>query len=338
MKRSILDAGRIKDIRVLFLAKFADYKGDEKKATKKEDVIVIRYNGEIAKILSELFPNLCCSSDLSILLDEDLKSKYDYVFSLYNRMPFRNSEIFVSSLLEYYEMPYLGGKPNVRAVAEDKAYAKVLAHHLSIPTPKWRIYDKLSINFSMPDFNGPYFVKPRYGAASEHITTSSLCRDWPEAVEHIYGLIEKGVDVIVEEAVFGTLYSQAMLWNYGTPILLQAVRIESSNEAGIITYRQKKEVEGGIRREIADAPMSDLLSKYTKKIFGFIDPTDYIRVDYMVKSDGQPFFLEFNVCCNLGSHASIALSAAHVGISHENLVKNIVYSSLSRNNLINRFL
>jgi len=338
MRRSMLNVSRTKDLRVLYLAKFADYRGDQTRAAIEEDKIVIKYNGEIADILSDMFPKLICSSDLSILSDEDLKNKFDYVFSLYNRMPFRNSEIFISSLLERHKIPYLGGRPNVRAVAEDKVYAKVLARHLDIPTPEWHIFDEHSVDFSEPEFHGPYFVKPRFGAASEQITNASLCKGWPDALEQINSLISKGTDAIVEKAIYGTSYSQAILWNYGVPLLLPAIREESSNEAGVITNKQKRMVEGGLKREIADRRESDLLSGHTKRIFGFIDSTDYIRVDYMIRNDGKPFFLEFNVCCNLGSHAAIAKSADSVGMPHKDLIRNIVYSSLSRNNLIDGFL
>src|SRR5205085_3789410 len=41
----------------------------------------------------------------------------DYVFSLFNRMPVRNSEVFVSAYCEFLGLPYLGAAPNVRATA-----------------------------------------------------------------------------------------------------------------------------------------------------------------------------------------------------------------------------
>lgn len=39
-------------------------------------------------------------------------------------MPFRNSEIFISSVAEYYKIAYLGARPNIRALAEDKHLSK----------------------------------------------------------------------------------------------------------------------------------------------------------------------------------------------------------------------
>jgi len=333
LEGQILDATKIKDLKVLYLAKYADYGGDQSKAPTEQDKIVIKYNGEIASVLSELFPKLTCSSKPSTVLDKDLKKKYDYVLSLYNRMPFRNSEIFVSAVLEYHDVSYFGARPNIRAIAEDKVYSKIMAKHIGVPTPDWHTYDKYSRNISEPPFPGPFFVKPRFGAASENITTESFCEDWYDAQTQINMLMKKGIEVIVEEAVCGTAFSQPILWNYGMPLLLPLIKEKSNNIGGIITNDQKRKVTGGLQREVACKHDSDLLSKYTERIFNFIDPTDYIRADYMITDDGQPFFLEFNVCANLGSHAAIALSADSVGISHRDLIRNIVYSSIFRNNI-----
>ena len=76
------------------------------------------------------------------------------------------------------------------------------------------------------------------------------------------------------------------------------------------------------------------MKDYSKLLFSTIQPLDYTRVDYIVDSLGTPYFLEFNVCCNLGEHSTISQSAKTVGISYEELIGNIVYSSLYRNNLI----
>lgn len=44
---------------------------------------------------------------------------------------------FVQSICEYYNLPYIGATPNVRALVEDKSMSKQLAEHLQIPTAKW---------------------------------------------------------------------------------------------------------------------------------------------------------------------------------------------------------
>lgn len=44
-------------------------------------------------------------------------------------------------------------------------------------------------------------------------------------------------------------------------------------------------------------------------MFSLTQPLDYTRFDYIVDNQGIPYFLEFNVCCNLGEHSTISQSA-----------------------------
>ena len=70
-------------------------------------------------------------------------------------------------------------------------------------------------------------------------------------------------------------------------------------------------------------------------MFDLIQPLDYTRFDYMVEeSTGIPFFLEFNVCCNLGEHSTVSQSARNIGIQYDELIENIVFSSLHRTGVL----
>lgn len=57
-------------------------------------------------------------------------------------------------------------------------------------------------------------------------------------------------------------------------------------------------------------------------------------MDFIIDKSGIPYFIEFNVCCNLGKHAAINLSAQSIGISYENLICNIITSSMKRQHII----
>ena len=63
-----------------------------------------------------------------------------------------------------------------------------------------------------------------------------------------------------------------------------------------------------------------------------------ILIDYIIDSNGEPYFIEFNVCCNLGKHAAINMAAQNIGITYSELINNILYSSLYRQDLIDSFL
>lgn len=74
--------------------------------------------------------NIDTASDVDYLIKNH--DKYQLVWSVYNRLGFRNSEIFVQSLCEYYNIKYIGATPNVRALVEDKSMSKQLAEHLGL--------------------------------------------------------------------------------------------------------------------------------------------------------------------------------------------------------------
>lgn len=104
-------------------------------------------------------------------------------------MPFNNSEIFISSLLEYYSKPYLGAAPNIRAIAEDKQLAKLVAYYAGVKTANWLTYH-VSVPIQKPSFKPPYFIKPRFGASSLGINETSICSSWDEAKVKIKDLFK----------------------------------------------------------------------------------------------------------------------------------------------------
>ena len=116
-----------KDIRILYLAHYAPATPDAPLPTGVRDLVYAEYHFKVFQILKKVFPLTVSCCDPGIMLHSDLS--VDYIFSLYNRMPFRNSEVFVSSVAEYHNIPYLGARPNIRALAEDKHLAKMMAKY-----------------------------------------------------------------------------------------------------------------------------------------------------------------------------------------------------------------
>lgn len=324
----------IKELQVLFLAHYAPQNKNDKVPTGIYDKAYAMYHHRIFKELSSIFPHLISSNNASILLNADFKA--DYIFSLYNLMPFRNSEVFVSSVAEYLRIPYLGATPNIRALAEDKHLAKMLARYLNVPTPVWKIYN-VGDKVCKPNFSPPYFVKPRFGAASQFINENSICDTWEHAYNQIQVLFQHNTDVILEQHIKGVYHTSPVLNNFNSPLLLPCISQHSTHCGGVVTHEQKRKIESGLTREILnDKILSNTISKYSQLLFDQIQPLDYTRFDYIVDGNGVPYFLEFNVCCNLGEYSTISQSAKSLGISYTELIENITYSSLYRHNLIDK--
>ena len=324
------------DIRILFLAKYAPDSINSPLPSGIEDTLYAEYHYDIYNILYNNFHDIISTNNIDSYVLK--RPEVDYIFSLYNRLPFRNSEIFVSSLAEYYNIAYLGARPNIRSIAEDKHIAKMQAKHVGLNTPNWCTYNVNQIINSIP-FDGPYFVKPRYGASSMNIDSTCFCDNLHDVQNKAIQFYDKNIDIIVEQFIEGTSITVPILNNFGETKVLPFV-IENSNlNYNVITYKQKRKITSGLTRTVnTDRSMQNQIEKISTAFFESIQPLDYTRIDYIIDSNGEPYFIEFNVCCNLGKHAAINMAAQNIGITYSELINNILYSSLYRQNLIDSFL
>lgn len=324
-----------KDLRILFLAKFAPNIGtDYPLVTEDADGIYAQYHYDIYQILKSICPQTVCSHNSNTLIREC--NSYDYVFTLLNRAPYRNSEIFVSALCEYLNIPYLGARPNIRALAEDKHLAKMAAKYAGLSTPEWITIDseaEYNIWRNEP-FPGPYFVKPRFGASSAYIDETSIAYSWEQACHKIIELQKYGLDIIVEKFIDGIFYSAPIYFDNSTAVHLPTIREESTLQGNVVTYRQKRKLDSGLTRTInQNQKLESELVRQSKSFLKLIEPIDYTRIDFMVTPNSIEF-IEFNVCCNLGKQSAFCISANNAGLSQKDLVSKIFRNSLKRQKLI----
>lgn len=319
--------------KLLFLAQFAPTNGKLiKPKTPEEAFYADTYHLPIYRILSAGGYDFVSSSDVRELLDNH--ASYDLVWSVYNRLGFRNSEVFVQSLCEYFDLPYIGAAPNVRALVEDKSMSKQLAEHLTIPTAKWVVASQEYPLKGFPDFPGPYFVKPRFGSASFGIDETCLCTDWGQVLKKSEEYFKYGEEIIVEQFIDGVYYGVPVMTSIdGHPLLAIPHYQTSSKKGHIITNAQKRFTEGGMNRFIShDTSLNRLLTFYTEKYFLEMQPCDYARLDYIVEEKtGVPFFLEVNTLMNLGQKGGFVASFLEQGFdSYESIIKHILDLGLSK--------
>lgn len=322
----------LEDLNILFLAKFAPNNNEYPLITEQTDGIYAQYHFDIYKILQKSCPKTICAHDPNILLNPT--SQYDYVFSLLNRAPYKNSEIFVSSLLEYLNIPYLGARPNMRAIAEDKHLAKIVAQYAGLHTPLWMVIEEGDPIPNKPLFDGPYFIKPRFGASSAFIDETSITSTWEQACAQIMNLQNNKLDVIIEEFVDGIYYSVPIYFKNGKAIHLPSVKETSNLKGNVVTYRQKRKLDSGLTRQInADRDLEKKFEQLSNSFLFQLQPLDYTRLDFIV-TNKHIEFIEFNLCCNLGKQSSFCIAANEIGLSQEKLVTEILLNSLSRQKVI----
>ena len=324
-----LDERRRDALRILYLAPHAPLPETPKPPDIHPDYgVQPAYQYEIWDVLRHgLGLDVESSSDLGVV-PEAFEGR-NYVFSLYNIAPFRNSEIYVSALAAKAGIACLGAPGNIRALAEDKWLSKLAAQALGLPTPAGKAFGR-SVPVRKPDFDGPYVAKPRFGAASTGIDTLSAQEDFG-ALETRVAALGASIDECLVEQVFGDFdVTVPILVGENGPVALPPATQTSDSPYGLFTHRQKRKLEPGMTREFPeDGPWLKPIVEDALRFARAVEPYDYLRCDFRFGPAGHAF-LEFNLACSIGSAMAFAQCAARAGIPSQALVEHILVTSLDR--------
>jgi D-alanine-D-alanine ligase len=315
-------------LRILYLANYAPLDGAEASDEEGESVRYTRYHKEMFLLLKGLGFHVTPSREVKILFEQP--KSFDYVFSLLNRAPYRGSEILVSAICEYFRLAYLGARPHIRAVAEDKYVAKLVAMQLGLNVPAGRIFSATDSELMPPSFRGPYIAKPRCGASSKYITENCIQDQWEDLVPEVRRLLELGDDVLVEEWIPGINISLPVI--SGTPpLILPPYQLDSTKKGQLVTYEQKRGKEKSLKRiPYENKAVSEEVDQAAQRLYRELRPIDYLRMDFRITDSNKPVFLEFNVCCNIGPESGFCACAKQKGLSHREMLIRILAHSFSR--------
>ena len=320
--------------KILFLAQFAPTNNIilNPPKTPEEQFYAETYHWKILEVLRKYDYDFDSTSDVEYFIQNH--NKFDLVWSVYNRLNFRNSEIFVQSLCEYYNIKYIGATPNVRALVEDKSLSKQLAEYLGIRTAPWVVASRQYPLSRIQPFVGPYFVKPRFGSASVNIDESSFCETWEGAISKSEFYFEQNIDVIVEKYINGACYGVSILNNLsGKPLIASPHYTLSNKKGNIMTHSQKRFADTGMNRfDSNDITLNHQLSHLSKIYYSTMQPCDYARIDYIVEKDSKlPYFLEVNVLMNLGIKGGFVNSFLNSHFdSYDEIINHILQLGLKK--------
>lgn len=314
--------------RILFLARYAPLAPDYAPRPYPGDGGYPMYYHRVWSCLRQIGYDVSTAGTWDGL--EEAAGSLDLVFSLINRMPVNHPEIYVSAACEVLRIPCLGARPNVRAIAEDKWFSKLVARSIGIPVSDGAVYAAPADLIRPPPFPGPYFVKNRFGAASEGISSESIQDDWEGASRIARRLMERGMAVLVEGYAPGIDLTVPVLGG-DPPLLLGVVHPRSNRAGGIITEDLKRDDPLGYEVWRADARLRAAVRADVGALWGAAGPIDYLRLDYRFDpGTGRRVFLEFNVCCHIGRSGAICLAAAEHGLGQADVLGHVVEYSLAR--------
>jgi D-alanine-D-alanine ligase len=271
-------------------------------------------------------------------LENVLREKVDFVFNISEGLgTYRSREAQVPSVLEMLDIPYSGADPQCLAVCLDKNLTKKIVTWEGINTPKWHVISQAQIKtidwLSLPY---PAFLKPVWEGSSKGIRLSSLIRKPQEMKVAATALLERyHQPVLVEEFIAGEEVTVGMVGNNPSGFIgIMRVIPRVKDTDFVYSLEVKRDYETLVDYECPaklEKKTVQLIEEHSQKAFEVLGCRDFARVDYRVKKDGTPYFLEINPLAGLNPLSSdLVIMAKLVGISYNKLIGSILDAALRR--------
>ncbi len=271
-------------------------------------------------------------------LDNIRREKVDIVFNISEgRGNYRSREAQVPSVLEMLDIPYTGSDPQCLAVCLDKPLTKKILAAEGIKTPRWLVVsDKESQSIlSLERFNFPVIIKPAYEGSSKGIRLNSIAHSLHQTVNEIKQLLELyRQPVMVEEFIDGDEVTVGIIGNK-SPEIVGVMRILPRNKTQHFVYslEVKRDYEALVDYECPTRLKPEIVKNIkdvSLQIFRTLGCRDFARVDFRVKSDGTPYFIETNPLPGLGTYSDLVIMAIKMGWTHQVLIGAVLDAALKR--------
>jgi D-alanine-D-alanine ligase len=255
----------------------------------------------------------------------------------------REFDHHVVSYLELLRVPYTGCNPRGLVLARDKALSKqILAYH-RIAAPKFEVVRRGRRPRRTRKLTFPLIVKSLTEEGSDGIAQASVV--WSDAElegrvrfihEHMQG------DAIVEEYIDGRELYVGIIGNHRLTVLPPwelFFENQDTRNLPIATSRVKHDPVYQERHGIfqgpaeLEPPLMARIVANARRVYRTLSLDGYARIDYRLRADGTPFFIEANPNPEIASSEEFASAAEAAGLSYEMLLEKIVSLGIRRGSI-----
>ncbi|HKX79224.1 MAG TPA: phosphoribosylglycinamide synthetase [Novosphingobium sp.] len=314
-------------LKILFIAKHALADGGRDPVDGDHAV----YHRHVRDTLEGLGLNLIVANSFDVL---NTRPDADFVFSLLNRGGFFNSEMLAPLLCSRLGIPYLGARPILRGLSDDKHLMKMAARARRVPTADSAICRfGQGIPEAAPFAAARYVSKPNNSSASWGV---NVARTWDEVRGQIAAIHAEGHDALVEPFMRGIDLELPVIGGPEAEQFLPLMRFTFDPDA-LRTYAHKRGFEKSDARleQELDESVIAKVAQYTRALLPELSPFDYGRFEYRLDAEtGEIRFLEVNLQCNIWAPRVIGTSAGLAGFTYPELLETIIASSLMRQGLL----
>ncbi|MDM3871756.1 D-alanine--D-alanine ligase [Porticoccus sp. W117] len=226
------------------------------------------------------------------------------------------------AVLELLGIPYTGSGVMASALAMDKWRCKKLWRGIDLPTAEFAILDENSDwAAALESLGGAVMVKPNGEGSSIGMRRAETPEQLQDAWQHaaIYG------DVMAERWIDGAEYSVSILNGRA----LAPIRLETDN--GFYDYEAKYLSDDTRYFSPCGLHGGEVhqLQQLALQAFNSIGCSGWGRVDVMRNSDGRFQVLEVNTIPGMTDHSLVPKAAAAEGMNMEQLVVEILRTSMN---------
>lgn len=235
------------------------------------------------------------------------------------------------SLLEAYRIPFTGSGAYSLAITTDKVRTKKILAENNIPTPSWL----LPGNDFIPSSEEQFIIKPIWEDGSAGITDDSIVQgDFLKDEGKRKELKIKGC--FLEAFIQGREFNLSVIAGEGGPIVLPVAEMQyidyPAGKPKILNYASKWDpdsIEYHKTIRTFDIPEKDktLIGKMvhiTRQCWDIFEIKGYVRVDFRVDEQNNPYVLEVNANPCLSPDAGFPATCLAGGINYTQMIERIL--------------
>lgn len=262
--------------------------------------------------------------------------RWDLVFNICEGLRGIARESQVPALLEAYDIPCTFGDPVAMTVCLHKGLTKTLIEKCGMPTPRFAVVETIA-DLAGIDLPFPLFAKPIAEGTGKGVSPASCISTAAELSQVCETLLSDfRQPVLVETYLSGREFTVGILGTGADARVLGTLEIVllSDAEPGAYSYINKERCEELVRYdlvrsdndpEVAEAERIALIS------WRELNGRDAGRIDLRSDGSGRPNFIEANPLAGLHpEHSDLPMIATKVGMSYQELIRQIVESAARR--------
>jgi len=243
----------------------------------------------------------------------------------------RNREGWLPSLFEINNIPYSGSDAYALNLTLNKLHTKIIAEHLSIPTPQYCKIDCIEdIHVAAKTIKGPWILKPNYEGSSSGVMLVSSEAELEQAFYKLSQAYQQ--TLLCEKYIDGREYTVALLYDNQNTKTLGTVEIIRKGETKIGVFSAEDKYSETCTKIPATLPKNIItrMEQDAKKLHCFLGCHDYSRADYRVDSDGNYYLLEITPLPNIDYESGFAKCCEYGNYNLGKILEEILYNALQR--------